>query len=99
LFAIFCASAHDRIRLHSKRRASQPKDALIFRCATTGDEKKDFVFGAYICAKREGTEYVANEIGLFHREGHPEEFRALTRFVEDSAYEVGSVENSGVRFS
>jgi hypothetical protein len=76
----------------SKRRAMQPKDALIFRCATTSDEKKDLLFGAYIGAELEGAEYVAKEIGLFYREGHPEEFRALTRFVKDSAYELGSVE-------
>ena len=38
------------------------------------------------------SEYVAKEIGLFYREGHPEEFRALTRFVKDSSYELGSVE-------
>ena len=76
----------------SKRRASQPKDALIFRFATTSDEKKDLLFGAYICAELHRTGYVAKEIGLFCREGHPEEFRALTRFVKDSAYELGSVE-------
>ena len=76
----------------SKQRASQPKHALIFRCATTGDEKDELLFGAYICAELEGAEYVAKEIGLFYREGHPEEFRALTRFVKDSAYELGSEE-------
>jgi hypothetical protein len=76
----------------SKRRATQPKHALIFRCATTGDEKKDLLFGAYICAELENAEYVAKEIGLFYREGHLEEFRALTRFVKGSAYELGSVE-------
>jgi len=76
----------------SKRRATQPKDALIFRCATTNDERQELLFGAYICAELEGAEYVAKEIGLFYREGHPEEFRALTRFVKDSAYELGSVE-------
>jgi hypothetical protein len=76
----------------SKRRASQPKGALIFRCATAGDEKKDLLFGAYICAELKNEEYVAKEIGLFYREGHPEEYRALTRFVKDSAYELGSVE-------
>jgi hypothetical protein len=76
----------------SKRRTSQPKDALIFRCATTGDEKKDLLFGAYICAELEGAEYVAKEIGLFYRDDHREEFRALTRFVKGSAYDIGSVE-------
>jgi hypothetical protein len=75
----------------SKRRTSQPKNALIFRCATTGDEKKELLFGAYICAELKA-EYVAHEIGLFYREGHPEEFRALTRFVSGSAYELGSLE-------
>src|ERR1700732_3700018 len=79
-------------KYRSKRRASQPKDALIFRCATTGDEKEDLLFGAYICAEWKDAEYVAKEVGLFYREGHPEEFRALTRFVEDSAYEFGTVE-------
>ena len=76
----------------SKRRANQPKHALIFRCATTGDEKKELLFGSYICAELENDEYVAKEIGLFHREGHPEEFRALMRFVSNSAYELGSEE-------
>jgi hypothetical protein len=76
----------------SKRRATQPKAALIFRCATTGDEKKDLLFGAYICAELEDADFVAKEIGLFYREGHPEEFPALARFVKDSAYELGSLE-------
>jgi hypothetical protein len=76
----------------SKRRATLPKDALIFRCAPTNDEKKDLLFGAYICAEREGTEYVAKEIGLFSRDGHLEEFQALSRFVKGSFYELGSEE-------
>src|SRR5579872_3098393 len=76
----------------SKRQAHQPREALIFRCATTSDEKKDLLFGAYICAELEGTEYVAKEIGLFYREGHPEEFQALARFVKGSAYELGGIE-------
>jgi hypothetical protein len=76
----------------SKRRATQPKDALIFRCATTNDERQELLFGAYICAELEGAEYAAKEIGLFHREGCPEEFQALTRFVSGSAYELGSME-------
>jgi len=74
----------------SKRHAPPPKDALIFRCATTNDEKKELLFGAYICAELEDRAYLAKEIGLFYRDGHPEEFRALKRFVEDSAYELGS---------
>ena len=65
---------------------------LIFRCATTGDEKQELVFGAYICAEREGPEFVAKEIGLFYRGDHPEEFRVFKRFVKDSAYELGTVE-------
>jgi hypothetical protein len=77
---------------HGNRRASQPKQALIFRCATTSDEKKDLLFGVYICAELEGVDYVAKEIGLFYREGNPDELRTLTSFVKDSAYELGSVE-------
>lgn len=76
----------------AKRHATQPKDALIFRCATTGDEKKELLFGAYICAEKEGTAYIAKEIGLFYREAHADEFRALTRFVTGSTYEIGSSE-------
>jgi hypothetical protein len=76
----------------SKRRGTQPKDALIFRCATTGDEKQDLLFGAYICAELDDEEYAAKEIGLFYREGHAVEFRVLSRFVKGSAYEVGNVE-------
>lgn len=76
----------------SKRGATQPKNALIFRCATTNDEKKELLFGAYICSEREGPGYVAKEIGLFYRDGHPKEFRALKRFVHGSTYELGHVE-------
>lgn len=83
----------------SKRRASQPKDALIFRCATTSEEKKDLLFGAYICAELEDAEYVAKEIGLFFRDGYPEELRALTRFVKGSVYELGSWKSFGAAFS
>jgi hypothetical protein len=75
-----------------KRHATPPKEALIFRCATTNDEKKDFLFGSYVCAELEGTEYFAKEIGVFYREGHRDEFRALTRFVTGSTYEIGSLE-------
>jgi hypothetical protein len=77
----------------SKRPATQPKHALLFRCETRSDEKKEFLFGAYICAELEGAEYVAKEIGLFHRKEHPEEFRVLTRFVKDSIYELGTEED------
>ena len=76
----------------AERHLARPKEALIFRCATTHDEKKELLFGAYICAEREGAEYVAKEIGLFSRDGHPEESRALVRFAKNSAYEVGTME-------
>jgi hypothetical protein len=76
----------------AKRHVTQPKEALIFRCATSNDERKEFLFGAYICAEREGAEYMAKEIGLFSRDGHPEESRALMRFVKGSAYELGRLE-------
>jgi hypothetical protein len=74
------------------RRAKEPKDALIFRCATTADERQDLLFGAYICAELKGPEWVAKEIGLFYRDAHPEELRVLQRFVKDSAYELGTIE-------
>jgi hypothetical protein len=76
----------------SKRRATQPKDALIFRCATTDDEKEELLFGAYICAELEGVQFVAKEIGLFGRDRHPEEWRVLNRFIKGSAYELGTDE-------
>jgi hypothetical protein len=69
-----------------------PTNALIFHCATTNDEKQEFLFGAYICARLEGAHFVAKEIGLFHRDGHPDEARVLNRFVADSAYELGTLD-------
>jgi len=75
----------------AKRHATQPKNALIFRCATTSNERKDLLLGAYICAELEGSEYVAKEIGLFYPD-LPEVFRPLIRFVKGSAYEIGTVE-------
>lgn len=73
------------------RRVSQPEHALIFRSVTTSDEWKELVFGAYISAQLKNGNYVAKEIGLFHRDGHPEEFRVLNRFVKGSAFELGTV--------
>ena len=72
---------------------TEPENALIFQCLPTADEKQDPLCGAYICAQLEDGKYVAREIGLFHREGHPEEVRVLKRFVKDSAYELGSLED------
>ncbi len=77
-------------KYRSKRRANQPKDALIFRCVTTGDERQDLLFGAYVCAELQDSQFVAKEIGLFHRGGHPEELRILKRFAKNSAFELGS---------
>ncbi len=72
--------------------AKVPEHALIFHCATTNDERQDPLVGAYICAKLKDGNYVAEEIGLFHRNGHPEELRGLKRFVKDSVYELGTLE-------
>src|SRR6185312_12580076 len=69
---------------------SEPKHALIFRCTTTADENRELVVGAYICAELEDHKYVAKEIGLFCRDGHPEESRILTRFVKDSVFQLGT---------
>jgi len=74
------------------RRAKELEHALIFRCATTSDKRQDLLFGAYICAELKGPEWAAKEIGLFCRDGHPEELRVLRRFVKDSAYELGTIE-------
>ena len=45
---------------------------------TTADQRQDLLCGAYICAELEDGKYVAKEIGLFCRDGHPEEARVLT---------------------
>jgi hypothetical protein len=74
------------------RRAKEPKRALIFRSATAADERQDLLFGAYICAELKGPEWAAKEIGLFCRDGHLGELRGLQRFVKDSAYEMGTIE-------
>ncbi len=70
----------------------QQEHALIFHCATSSDERKELLFGAYICAQVKEAQFVANEIGLFHRDGHPEETRVLERFVKGSNFELGTVE-------
>jgi hypothetical protein len=74
-------------------RSVQPEHALIFRCATTADEKQELLLGAYICARLKDGQYVPEEIGLFHRDGHREELRVLQRFVKGSAFELGTVED------
>jgi hypothetical protein len=80
---------NDRGKRHSSR---EPEHALIFHCATTTDERQNLLFGAYICAQLKDGQYVAGEIGLFCREGHPEERRVLNRFVQGSAFELCTVE-------
>jgi hypothetical protein len=69
-----------------------PDHALIFRCATTADERQDLLFGAYVCAQLRDGLFVANDIGLFYRDGHPEELRVFQRFAKNSAFELGTVE-------
>jgi hypothetical protein len=71
----------------------QSEHALIFRCATTNDEKHDLLFGAYTCAHLKNGEFAADEIGLFYRDGHPEELRVLERFAKDSAFELGNIDD------
>ena len=72
---------------------SEPEQTLIVHCATTADEKQELLVGAYICAHLENSQYVAQEIGLFFRDEHPEELRVLKRFVKGSAFKLGSVED------
>ena len=71
---------------------TEPQHALIFHCTTTAEEKQELLFGAYICAQLENAQFVAKEIGLFCRNDHREELRILRRFVKDSAFELGTVE-------
>jgi hypothetical protein len=75
-----------------KGEANSPKEVLLFHCATTADERQDLMVGAYVCAELENGQFIAKEIGLFHRDGHPDELRVLERFVKGSAYELGSIE-------
>jgi hypothetical protein len=72
--------------------ADEPPHALIFHCVRTNDEQQDPLLGAYICAELKNGNYVAEEIGLFHRDGHPGELRVLKRFVTESIYELGTLE-------
>src|SRR5207247_3548898 len=71
----------------------EPEQTLVVHCATTADEKQELLVGAYICAHLENSQYVAQEIGLFFRDEHPEELRVLKRFVKGSAFKLGSVEH------
>lgn len=77
----------------SDRALKEPRHAVIFHCVTAGDQKQDLLLGAYICAQLKGGEYIAEEIGLFGRDGHPDEQRVLNRFVKDSAFETGYVKD------
>jgi hypothetical protein len=72
--------------------AKTPKVALIFHCVTTADEKQDLLFGVYICAQLIDGKWIAKEIGIFGRDDHPEEWRILKRFVEGSAFELGTID-------
>src|SRR5215468_10788050 len=74
------------------RRAQKPELELIFHCANTANERQDLLFCSYICAQLIDGKYIAKEIGLFSRDGHPDELRVLNRFVKDSAFELGTVE-------
>jgi hypothetical protein len=73
-------------------RMQQPEHALIFHLATTKNERQDPLLGAYICARLKDGNYIAEEIGLFRRDHHPEELRVLKRFVKNSIYELGTLE-------
>src|SRR5437879_3644502 len=91
-FRAHTVPAKSQEEYRTEQRAIEPEHALIFHCATTADQRKDLIFGAYICAQLKDNEYVAKEIGLFHRDGHPEELRVLRRFVKDSGFELGTIE-------
>src|SRR2546430_4671278 len=76
----------------TEQRAIEPEHALIFHCATTADQRQDLLIGAYICAELKNNEYIAKEIGLFHRDGQAEELRVLKRFAKDSTFKLGTIE-------
>src|SRR5262249_15684861 len=71
---------------------SEPEHALILHCVTTADHRKDLLIGAYICAQLKDAKYVASDIGLFCRDGYPEEIRVLKRFVMGSDFDLGTGE-------
>ncbi len=71
----------------------EPGHALIFHCTPTSDEKQELLVGAYICAEKKDGLFIVKEIGLFPRDGHPEELRVLQRFVRGSAFELATVED------
>src|SRR5207245_6908461 len=56
---------------------TEAKNAVIFHCVSTADETQDLLFGAYISAELQDGKYAAREIGLFCRDGHPEELRVF----------------------
>jgi hypothetical protein len=92
-FRAHTAAAKPQQEQHwTHRPAIEPEHALIFHCLTTSDERQDLLFGAYICAQLRDGNYVAKEIGLFPRNGRPEELRVLKRFVKDSAFVLGTVD-------
>lgn len=76
----------------ARREGTTPENALIFQCTSTPDERQDLLFGAYVCAHLKDGEYIANDIGLFCRDGHREESRVFNRFVMGSAYEFGTLD-------
>lgn len=82
----------------AKGDANRPKEVLLFHCATTADERQELVVGAYVCAELRDGQFVTKEIGLFHRDGHPDELRVLERFVKGSAYELGTIEEFRRKF-
>jgi hypothetical protein len=73
------------------RHRKTPEGALIFHCATTTDQTQDLLFGAYICAELEDGQFAAKDIGLFHRDGHPDELPVFNRFVTGSTYDFGTL--------
>src|SRR5256885_9708557 len=83
-FRAHTVPAKSQEEYRTEQRAIEPEHALIFHCVTTADQRQELLFGAYICAQLQDGQYIAKEIGLFRRDGHPEELRVLKRFVKAS---------------
>ena len=91
-FRAHTVPANSQEKYRSEQQAYEPEHALIFHCATPANQRQDLLFGGYVCAQLQDGQYVAKEIGLFRRKGHREELRVLKRFVKDSIFELGTIE-------
>lgn len=55
--------------------------------------------GAYVCAELKDGQFLAKEIGLFHRDGHPNEVRILERLVKAVSMSLALLKSSAAKSS